>query len=362
MAKANQAGAASTMANHVGAAVIGEVAGRVVSKVMDTLRRRPAVDEKLRRLKTLVVQLRSAVEVSEKLAVESASLRAWRDRLKEAASEGHRVLLGFRQPAAEADAAGADAEEEHESSDDVHKEDASEGRQERATGAGAAKEGSGESGAAASMARNTLLGMARGIRSATAALLSGGEGAEKLSSTVYRLEEWEDAGEFIRLIQVEASREKKSTTSETDGNKKRKGSFEEEEDEEGAKRTKMSKAMERPGGSYGLLLSREPTLVKEPAMATAVKDLEVALAGVTGAVEMADSRDLTGLKWLAEWADMLRDAVQQGRAILTDAKGDKQAEGEEDDADQLCSAVDSMEDLAMDADCFISLVLLCPSL
>ncbi|KAL6894357.1 hypothetical protein ACP4OV_008455 [Aristida adscensionis] len=158
------------MASHVGAAVIGEVAGRVVSKVMDTLQRRPAVDEKLRRLKTLVVQLRSALEVSEKLAVESASLLEWRHRLKEAASEGHQVLLGFQQPAAKADATGADTKEEHESSD-ARKEDIdiSEGHQvvlslssrERAIEASAAKEGycSGESGAASSMARNTLLGI-----------------------------------------------------------------------------------------------------------------------------------------------------------------------------------------------------------
>ena len=50
-----------------------------------------STDKKLRRLgrlNLLLIQVRSAVEVSEKHAIENAWLIKWRDRLKEAAAEG----------------------------------------------------------------------------------------------------------------------------------------------------------------------------------------------------------------------------------------------------------------------------------
>ncbi|KAL6894358.1 hypothetical protein ACP4OV_008456 [Aristida adscensionis] len=117
---------------------------------------------------------------------------------------------------------------------------------------------------------------------------------------------------------------------------------------------KLEKAWTAEDGMF-----EEAELAEEPAMATAVRKLQDALAEITRAAEMAEGRDLTSMACLAEWADTLRDAAQQGRAILgifSDAKADIQ------EADQLCSAVGIMEDLALDAHCFINLVSLCPSI
>ncbi|KAL6638153.1 hypothetical protein ACP70R_025725 [Stipagrostis hirtigluma subsp. patula] len=366
---ANQDCAAATTASQVGAAVIGEVAGRVVSKVIDTLGKRPVVDaKKLQRLEILVVKLRSTVEVSEKLGAESASLLQWRDRLKEAASEGHQVLLSFQPRATECDAAADADEEDH---------------------------GGSKSGAVSSFPRNALLGMARGLRSTAKALLFGGDGAEKLNSAVDKLEqECADIGEFIRLVQIEASSQ--ANMAHRPRKRKRSPSPEyvsasddcdlEYDDEDGDIGDCLSEMCEEDvddeqGHGDGIVenhyyeedrlayLISAATLddgkAEEPAMSMAVERLKDVLAGIARAVEIADGRELIDLEWLAEWADILRDSTQRGHSILGiygDAKSDKQAAGGEHEEDQLRSAVDSMENLALDVECFISLVSLCPSI
>ncbi|KAF0911022.1 hypothetical protein E2562_005410 [Oryza meyeriana var. granulata] len=49
--------------------------------------------------------IRSAIEVSEKHAIESSSLLQWRHKLREAVEEGDEVLRGFQQRARDDEAA-----------------------------------------------------------------------------------------------------------------------------------------------------------------------------------------------------------------------------------------------------------------
>lgn len=81
---------------------------------------------------------------------------------------------------------------------------------------------------------------------------------------------------------------------------------------------------------------------------------------------MAGGRDLEGMEWMETWAYILRDATQRGRAMVirtySDSKDGEQANGGEQEAHDLCNAVHIMENLALDVECFITLVLLCPSI
>ncbi|KAL6638155.1 hypothetical protein ACP70R_025727 [Stipagrostis hirtigluma subsp. patula] len=76
--------------NSVAAALAGELAGRAVSGLMEFGGQQAAADEKLQRLEMLLVKIHSAVEASEKHAIENTWLIQWRDKLKEAVSEGGR--------------------------------------------------------------------------------------------------------------------------------------------------------------------------------------------------------------------------------------------------------------------------------
>lgn len=146
----------------------------------------PGVNEKLQRLEMLVVKLRSTVEVSMRHgANKTTSLLRWRDKLSEAASRGHRVLLNFKRRVMRAGTAATDA---------------------------TATTDEGKSGSTVFFVRKALQGMARGVQKSSTAtttlLLAADEGgAVELNNSVSRLEKVcaEDVDDFIRLLQAETS-------------------------------------------------------------------------------------------------------------------------------------------------------------
>ncbi|KAF8748211.1 hypothetical protein HU200_012949 [Digitaria exilis] len=301
---------AAAMGEHVYAAVIGEVAGKAVSKMINALaKRRPSVDDKLQRLEMLVIKLRGTVEMSERVGAETASLLQWRGKLREAASTGHQVLLSFHQ---------------------------------RRAGDAAACERGAESSAVVSLARDTVLGMARGVRSATAALLScsecavtftrntllamargfrsattmtlscSGEHVVKLNCTVERLEKTcTDMGEFIKLLQVEASQ---ANALDRPTKRKRTAPIKSTIQNVGVagNEKKMEvKEKNRHGEEDALPLDAaaadQGALADALAMSTAVQRLQDALAEISRAVARADGLGLADLEWLVELAEALRE-------------------------------------------------------
>ncbi|KAK3148916.1 hypothetical protein QOZ80_3AG0210410 [Eleusine coracana subsp. coracana] len=323
------------MASHFGAAVIGELAGRAVSKVLATLGDRSGVDEKLRRLKMLVIKLRSTVKVSEKLGTETASLLEWRDKLKEAAEEGQQVLLSFQKRASpEANAATEAAKGHHHG---------------------------GSTSGAMSVTRTALQGVARSVRNATALLLPGCEESEAGEERGVREHGYrrqaagtDILGEYYLCFDYAESSddcmyEEPDTTSTT---------MEVPNKDALAKERARSTAVE---GLEDALATEEDGLAEEPAMTAALKRLNDVVVDISRAVEMADGRDLSDLECLTESADVLREEKQRGHAILQivrDTKVSNQAE-EGHGEDLLYSAKESLENLALDVGWFTSLVSLC---
>uniref|UniRef100_M8CWY1 Disease resistance N-terminal domain-containing protein n=1 Tax=Aegilops tauschii TaxID=37682 RepID=M8CWY1_AEGTA len=85
--------AVNSMAN----AVTNELISRVFSGLVQKYGKDAATSEKLQRLEMLLIKINSTIEMSEKRTMESTSLLQWRDKLKEAASEGDEVLSSFPQ-------------------------------------------------------------------------------------------------------------------------------------------------------------------------------------------------------------------------------------------------------------------------
>lgn len=311
------------MDGQVCATVIGEITGKVASKVINTISRRQSVDEKLQRLEMLVIKLRGTVEVSEMLGTETVSLLQWRDKLKEAASKGNQVLLSFQRRAADGGMAAAEGSEEHQGG----------GRSVilvrnilLAMDRGVRKAATAllsYSECAASYTRNTLVGMARGVRSATTAFLSCSEGVVKLNSTVDKLEKTcANIGEFISLHHAEASRAK-VVCSPANGNRRAGGneistglqdSIESGGVNGNGKKNESNKKNQQRGQAAVML---KGSLEEQPAvMSMAARRLQDALAEISRAVAEADHQGLTNLEWLAELADVLREDRRVGSETI----------------------------------------------
>lgn len=150
--------------------VTSAVADKAVSKFVGNLGKQTPVADKLQRLERLHMRVRSAVEVSEKYAIESTSLLRWREDLKEAAAHGGKVLLSFQQR------------------DGNHQQ---------------ASSSSAGTGTAMSFTRKALSSMSRRIGTAASVLFSSDEDVKKLDSAVEALEKAsENIGDFITLFQA----------------------------------------------------------------------------------------------------------------------------------------------------------------
>ncbi|KAG2544860.1 hypothetical protein PVAP13_9KG387826 [Panicum virgatum] len=353
--------AAEQTVNSVASAVTGELIGRALSGLIGKFRKQQAtVDEKLQRLEMLLIKIHSAVEASEKHTVENTWLIRWRDKLKQATSEGDQVLASFRLRASDAQAAGNANTPPHN---------------------GASSSTTSTGTAALSFTRIALsgMGMAQGIHSARMMLFlfsSEDAGMKRLNATVEKLGLLSaDIGEFVRLLQLEVlqATQQKQLDQKTENNV------------EGAAQVDTSEAPSPPHKKVrlGRMLRRSHRLSSKPrgrsrnssAMVEAKTEgshedqrrvlvylLRRAFPAICTAVRQAENRSLNDREWLASWADILREAERQGRAVLRATRPGKVPTVEFDqENDELCRFVQSMESLVRDVGHFSALASLCPS-
>ncbi|KAF2942065.1 hypothetical protein DAI22_03g394550 [Oryza sativa Japonica Group] len=149
----------------------------------------------------LLIKIHSTIEVSEKRAIKSAALIQWQDKLKEAASRGEEVLHSFQQREADVDEATGQNASDHQQQQE---------------------EGSSSSSVPAtalSFKRKALSGMAQRVITIAIALFSSDEEVKKLNGAVEALEkESANIGEFIALLQLEASPNPKRRRSQMSSN------------------------------------------------------------------------------------------------------------------------------------------------
>uniref|UniRef100_J3LU88 Rx N-terminal domain-containing protein n=1 Tax=Oryza brachyantha TaxID=4533 RepID=J3LU88_ORYBR len=305
----------------VASAVVGQITDRTLSTVLRKLRTPATTHEKLQRLEMLLLRIRSAIEVSEKHAIESSSLIQWRQKLREAAEEGGQVLRGFQQRARDdeaarnAAAAAATAAEEQQGC----------GNSSSSAGGSVATGAS----VAVSFTWSALSGMARRMHGATRALFYSDEDMEKLNSSLERLEKLSpDIQEFVILLHLEVSpkleqrpaKRMKQTGLEFKCLRKagsairstltlpRQRSACRTKKEADASDSVVAQMMDISLAENG------DALVKEKWELTGM--LRQVLAGMGRAAKMVDERNLEDLVWMARWAAVLREAERRGNVVV----------------------------------------------
>ncbi|KAF8703545.1 hypothetical protein HU200_032359 [Digitaria exilis] len=301
-------------------AVTGELTRILFSGLVGRLDRQSsaAADKKLRRLDMLVIKFHSAVEASEKHAIENTWLLKWRDTLKEAAAEGEQVLASFRQRQRAMDAPRGPGDDAHHEQDQEQEQPPSP----FSTTASAA---------------------------ITKTPVFSGEDIQRLNSAVERLEELSpEIGTFLKLLKLEILTPDQRATENRESS------------------VRVAKWKSRKPMDQMVEASRE-----EKRRSTLLVDrLEEAFAAICRAIELADGRDMRDHEWLTYWASMLREAKGQGSAVLGAISGARRcdivvainaAASEPEEDSELGRFVCGMETLAGDVDYFSGLACLCPS-
>lgn len=352
-------------------AVTGELTSRVFSGLIQRYGKDAATSEKLQRLEILLIKINSAVEVTEKRTIGSSSLLQWRDKLKEAASQGDEVLASFPHRPKDAQATGN-------------------------TNNGNQQQGEAVSSSAAapsadvglSFTRNCVTNMVQGIGNAGKMLFSSvGDDMEMLNRTLGRLEKL-DIGEFIRLLHLDGlpkvdpnpygaapSTKVHGPTGETGETREKKRMKHSSTHSNPSSPLKEEKAEEMLDmwcfSSLGVDdFQCDLTLLQKEQQVKPLRDrLEAAFGEIRKAVDLADRRDLQDLEWLACWAGILREAKEQGRDVLSTTSacktinmGDNEEHSVEfgQEEDELGTFVHRLEGLARDVEYFRKLVYLCP--
>jgi lysyl-tRNA synthetase class II len=175
--------------NSVTLAMTGELTSRVFSKLIHRYGEDAATSEKLQRLEMLLIKTHSAAEASEKRILENSWLLQWRDKLKEAASQGDKVLARFLQKVSDAQASSS-ANANQQQGEAASSSDVAPATVVRVL----------------SFARNSLSGIVEGIRSTGKTLFaSGDDDMERLNKILAKLEKLSPGiAEFIRLLHLEA--------------------------------------------------------------------------------------------------------------------------------------------------------------
>jgi hypothetical protein len=358
--------AAEQAFNSVASAVTGELAGRALSGLIGKFAKQATADEKLQRLEMLLIRIHSAVEASEKHAVENTWLIRWRDKLRDATLEGDQVLASFRNRASHAQAVGNANNKLHDGAS--------------SSTTGAASPAPEATGTALSFTRIALSGMAQGIHRARMMVFSSeDEGMKRLNATVEKLEQLSaDIGEFVRLLKLEVLQATEQKQLEKIAAQE--DTFPEEV-QNGPKRIRIRRSSKHRGYCmYSFPVVEAPSYASAPSMINKASQnkpgekthedqhhmlvyrLRRAFSAVCTAVKEADNRYLNDREWLASWADILREAERQGGAVLRATRpGGVPAVESDQEKDELCRFVRSMESLVGDVGHFSALASLCPS-
>ncbi|EAY92376.1 hypothetical protein OsI_14106 [Oryza sativa Indica Group] len=336
-------------------AVTAVVADRAVSKILENFNQQTATAEKLQRLEMLLIKIHSTIEVSEKRAIKSAALIQWQDKLKEAASRGEEVLHSFQQREADVDEATGQNASDHQQQQE---------------------EGSSSSSVPAtalSFKRKALSGMAQRVITIAIALFSSDEEVKKLNGAVEALEkESANIGEFIALLQLEASPNPKRRRSQMSSNNMEGLSFRLQEGDANTRFLHQHSAW-RPRKNFVQQIEHNSQIATAPDEKAALahnffsvvlgsERLQQALVDIGESVEIVPVLDIRRMEWLARWADVLKETERQGYGVLDAVRAiaDKEIMECDLEIDQLRSFVHSMESLAEDMEYFDSLVNLCP--
>ncbi|CAM0877391.1 unnamed protein product [Alopecurus aequalis] len=348
--------------NSMASARTGELTSRVFSGLIQRYGKDAAISGKLQELEMLLIKIHSTVEASEKHNIDNSWLLRWRDKLKEAASQGDEVLARFLKRAK--DIQGTSNARANQ-------------QQGEATSSSSA---AATAVRALSFTRNSLSSIVQGIRSARKMLfVCGDDDMEMLNKTLARLEKLSpDIGEFIRLLRLETLLKTEQTPSSTALSSKVHGST--AKIMKRRKKTRMQQyAIHANPSSEPSLLSFSPPKeekirLRPPTRRSAVRTtyrtniqvrLEAVFTEICKAVELADSHDLEDLEWLAYWAGILRVAKEQGRDVLSTTRACKTVNTKDNNEpvvefdqkdDGLLTFVHRLEGLARDVEYFSKLV------
>ncbi|CAM0877392.1 unnamed protein product [Alopecurus aequalis] len=404
--------------NSVTLAVTGELTSRVFSGLIQRYGKDATTSEKLQRLEMLLIKIHSAVEASEKRNIQNSWLLQWCDKLKEAASQGDEVLARFLQPAKDAKAtSNAGANQKQGSYLGAMAEQIFNSVTLAVTGELTSRVFSGliqrygkdattseklqrlemllikiHSAVEASEKRNIqnswLLQWCdklkeaasqgdEGIGSATKVhFVSGDDDMERLNKVLARLDKLSpDIRQFIRLLHLEALPKivrpiscAVSLSAKVHGPTKRVsfGSLPLEE-----KMKEMSAQCTEEEKSEHFLKSKcvSACLHEEQQGPLLQGRLEEAFSEICKAVKLADCHNLEGLKWLAYWNAIYREAKEQHCAILdaitarkiVTTEDEELVVGDDQEKYELSSFVHRQERLARDVEYFKKLVYLCPA-
>jgi hypothetical protein len=260
----------------------------------------------------LLIKIHSAVEASERRTIKNLWLLRWRDKLKEATSQGDEVLASFTRRADDAEATRA--------TNTVQKQGS----------CSSSSAGSATARGAPSFRSEPLLGMVHGICSATQMLFSSDDGMGKLNNTLGMLEKLSvDIGEFIRLFQLEPwakvdqtlTESMKDTTTDHRPRKKmritRKSSCRLFDLQLNKEEDTSAPCVADAGVNKLMHLSvNEIEVIQEKKHGMLLDRLEEAFANICKTVELADSYNFEHMEWLAYWADILREAKIKGCVVL----------------------------------------------
>ncbi|KAG0546920.1 hypothetical protein BDA96_01G034900 [Sorghum bicolor] len=298
---------AKQAAGAVATAVIAGIADRALTTVIRKLRsgsRPAATDEKLQRLETLVLKLRSVIQVSEKHAIKSSSLLEWRDRLRESAAEAGAVVHDFQRRAREDGGEAAAA----------------------STSASASAPGQQQPAGALYFTRSALSGMAQRVRDVTRRLFSTDEDMKKLDGALEKMERLSpDMTQFLLTLQLEVSPKRRRRSAPTRPPRlvmnaaecmqlKVKRKWMEEDQPDGSRKAATSSETETT--QLASAAADEAWEDREREARMLAGSLQMTLLATECYIRCMDNRDMGGLEWLAEWASVIREAVERGKAVL----------------------------------------------
>ncbi|KQK12428.2 hypothetical protein BRADI_1g03681v3 [Brachypodium distachyon] len=344
--------------NSMTSAMAGEVISRVFSRLIQRYGKHATTADKLQQLEMLLIKIHSAIEASEKHIIENSWLLQWRDKLADAAKQGDEELASFQQRF-------KDVQETSNTDGNALQDEAASAAAPPITAV-----------SALSFTRNSVSSMMQGIRSAREMLFSSDDDdIERLNKVVGRLlhfqalpKVWQRPGTTAFPTKVHGPTKKISKMREKTARRSISGGYcfpDELPTEEKIVKETSAQCLEEEESEH-FNSKCDPAHLQEGQQGAPLQDrLKAAFAEICKAVELADSRDIEGLEWLAYWAGILREAKEQGSTVLgaiSACMDDKELMvGCDPEKDELSGFVHGLESLARDVGDFSKLVYLFPA-